>query len=255
MAAIKRRLNYTGRKRIPQSSVVISMLPLKPNDSPRATVSFDLSSMEFPASGLIVLEAYQRSQGMRFELGTIEKPSIPSELRLDDIDPGDSALFRLKIVETEEQNGRILGAANRIRPDSTETPDGRRRLFPVQQLDLAQEAWRVRITPAGPVLQLHFGLPQLITQLQSDPLVQGLVLPIALRYVLQVLADGSANDEGDDLSWRDDWLRYCKEHLHVEADPADLNDEQREEWIDGAVNRFAQSCKFVTNIKMQGIQM
>lgn len=252
MSAIKRRLNFTGRKRIPQSAVAVSMLPLQPNQPPRATASFEVGSMEFPGNSLIVFEAYQRSQGMRFELGTVGDPSIPEEFRLDDIDPGDSVLFRVKIVESDGQTGRILGAANRIRPDSTEAPDGRRRLFPVQQLDLGQETWRVRITPAGPVLQLHFGLPHLLTQIQIDATVQGLILPVALRQVLQVLADGSANDE-EGLSWRDDWIRYCKEHLHLTDDPADLNDEQRDEWVDDGVRRFARSSKFVDHIKLQEV--
>jgi hypothetical protein len=254
MTAIKRRINYTGRKRIPQSAVAVSMLPLLPNEAPRATASFELGPMEFPPSSSIVLEAYQRSQGMRFELGTIEHPAIPQEFQLDEIDPGESVLFRLKVVESDEQTGRILGAVNRIRPDSRATPDGRRRLFPVEQLDLGQEAWRVRITAAGPVLQLHFGLPQMIAQLQSDPLVQGLILPIALRQVLQVLADGSANDEADEESWRDDWLRYCKESLKLEDDPADLNDEQREEWVDDGASRFARSLKLVDKIKKHEVQ-
>jgi hypothetical protein len=192
---------------------------------------------------------------MRFELGTIANPSVPEELRLHEIDPGDSVLFRLQIVENEEKTGRILGAANQIRPDSTETPDGRRRLFPVEQLDLGQEPWRVRITPAGPVLQLHFGLPQLVTQLKTDPLVQGIILPVALREVLQVLADCAANEEEEGVSWRDDWLRYCKEHLRLDDDPADLNEEQREGWVDDGVACFARSSKFVSQIKKHEVEL
>jgi hypothetical protein len=249
MTAIKRRINYTGRKRIPQSAIAVSMLPLQPSSPPRATASFELAALEFPADSLIVFEAYQRSQGMRFELGTVGSSSIPEEFRLDEIDPGDSVLFRLKVVEGTEGSGRILGAANRIRPDSTQAPEGRRRLFPVEQLDLGQETWRVKIDAAGPVLQINFSLPKLVSQLQSDTLIQALILPMALRQVLQELADGSANDEDDDLSWRADWLRYCKEHLKQSDDPADLNDEQREDWVAEGVRKFARSLRFVDRIK------
>ena len=77
-----------------------------------------------------MFEAYQRSQGMRFEIGTIGAPAAPQEFVLEEIDPGDSVLFRVKVVDRDEHPGRILGAANRLRADSTETPDGKRSLFP-----------------------------------------------------------------------------------------------------------------------------
>jgi hypothetical protein len=250
VTAIKRRINFTGRKKIPHSAISVALLPLESSQPLRATASLDIGSLAFPETAAVVFEAYQRSQGMRFELGTVGNTNIPSEFSLDEIDPGDSVLFRLKVVETSDPQGLLLGAANRVRPESTETPDGRRSLFPVDTLDLGPETWRVRVTEAGPRLQLHFRLPQLLTRLEQDPLVQGIILPQALRQVLERLVADPVDDETDEIPWKLDWLRYCSETLHME-DPTDLVDEAREGWVSDAVRKFARTCDFVGRIRRQ----
>jgi hypothetical protein len=253
MTAVKRRINFTGRKRIPHSHVSVSLRPMEAGRPLRATASLDVGSLGFPSNSPVILEAYQRSQGMRFEIGTAGEPDIPPEFSLDEIDPGDSVLFRLKVID-QDGSGLILGAAQRVRPDSTETPDGRRSLFPVDQLDLGSEVWRVRVTEAGPRLQLHFGLPQLLGKLETEPLIQGLVLPQALRQVLTDLVADPADDEGDDSPWKADWVKYCEESLGM-ADPTDLAEDERAGWVDDATRKFARDCDFVERIKKTLIEV
>jgi hypothetical protein len=253
MTAVKRRINFTGRKRIPHTLISVRLRPLEAGKSLQATASFDLGSLGFPPKSPVIFEAYQRSQGMRFEVGTVAEPVVPEQFSLDEIDPGDSVLFRVKVVD-DCGSGLILGAAHRLRPDSSETPDGRRSLFPVDQLDLGSEVWRVRITDAGPRLQLHFRLPQLLSKLETEPLVQGLLLPQALRQVLTDLVADSADDEGDDTSWKSDWLKYCGETLGM-ANPIDLPEDERLGWVDDGVRKFARDCNFVDRIKSSMIEV
>ena len=91
MTSVKRRINFTGRKRIPHTNVSVRLQPLEVGKSLRAKASLDINSLGFPPESLVIFEAYQRSQGMRFDVGTVAAPAIPDEFSLDEIDPGDSA--------------------------------------------------------------------------------------------------------------------------------------------------------------------
>jgi hypothetical protein len=82
-------------------------------------------------------------------------------------------------------------------------------------------------------------------------LIQGILLPQAFRQVLEEIATDSTEDEDDDLPWKQDWLRYCRETLNIEDDPADLGEEARQGWVDDAVRKFSRSCNFVPNIRKQ----
>lgn len=248
MAAVKRRINSTGRRRIAHEHVSVSMLSPGPGGIPRARTTLKLDGMSFPATARIVVEAYHSSTGMRFDCGTIGAPAIPDALLLVDIDPSSSVLFRLKIVDNDIQPGRLLGAADRLRPDSDENPEGRRSLFPIREQELHQEIWRVRIDDAGPVLQLNFKLPNLKARILKDPLVGGVLLPAALRLVLEHIAGEFADDDEEEGSWQSDWMKYCREELKLD-DPDFQDKEDAEAWVNSGVRAFCKSRNFLSEIR------
>lgn len=250
MSSIKRRINSTGRKRIPQERVRVDILAPKPGEPLHATVKLNLDDLEFPSTAFIIFEAWQRSATMRFELGTVDQPMVPDQFALWDLDPAGSVLFRLKIVSSDDESGRILGAADRLRPASDENEDGRKSLFPIDQRDLGSEIWRLEIGDAGPRLQLNYLVPGLVDRVKTDPLVQGLLLPAALRGVLINLAGDTAVDEEGEVTWKGDWLQFCREELRLADDPADLPmGEERDEWINDAVQRFCKIGEFLPRIR------
>ncbi|PSH56316.1 hypothetical protein [Phyllobacterium sophorae] len=206
--------------------------------------------MGFPTTALIVFEAYQRSTAMRFELGTIAEPMVPEQLNLRDLDPSGSVLFRLKLVSGDDNSGRIVGAADRLRPASDENEDGRKSLFPIDLRDLGPEVWKLDIGDAGPRLLLNYSIPGFIDRVRTDPLVQGLLLPAALRGVLTELARDAAIEDDDEVTWKADWLQFCREELRLAEEPSDLTtDEDRENWIADAVQRFCKTGEFVSRIR------
>ncbi len=182
MAAVKRRINSTGRKRVGRQYVTVSMLPAATGAPATAKAELKLDGLEFPATAGLVLEAYQRSAAMRFCCGTFGEPALPDQMVLEDLDPSSPILFRLKVVDRDEKPGRLLGSADRIRPDGDEAPDRRRSLFPIERKELHSEVWKVDFDDAGPILLLNYNIPGLTARIQKDPLVNGLLLPAAVAH-------------------------------------------------------------------------
>jgi hypothetical protein len=248
MAAVKRRINSTGRQRVGHHHVVISMLPPVAGEPAAATAELKLDALGFPASAALVVEAYQRSSAMRFPCGTFGAPALPERMQLDDLDPATPVLFRLKVVDTENRPGMLLGSADRIRPDGDETPDRRRSLFPIERRELHSEVWKVQFDDAGPVLVLNYNIPNLTARIQKDPLVNGLLLPAALRVVLDTLSREPGEDEENEV-WKTQWFRFLREDLsYPDEVPDGGDDEDRESWVDGAVRAFCKRNGFVGRI-------
>jgi hypothetical protein len=254
MSTIRKRINSTGRKRIPRDRVSVTLLPAKPEEPLRAVATVRLDGLGFPESANVVLEAYQRSTAMRMELGTVAQYAVPELVVLGELDPGVVPLFRLKVVDNDGQKGKLLGAAERLRPDSDDTPDGRESLFPVRFLELHDEVWRLQIDAAGPCLLLNCRVPTLKSDIQRNPLIAGILLPAALRGVLEDLARDANEAEDDETAWKSRWLRFCREELGIEDDPGPLTQEEREGWIDDGVRAFCKSAKFMTKIRKQWVE-
>ncbi len=251
MSSAKRRINSTGRQRIKRDALEIRLLDTAIGEPMKAKVRLDLGNHGFPDNAKVVIEAYHRSSGMRFECGTIANCDVPELLVLTEVDRDSSPLFRLKVVGVGTDSGRILGSAERIQPRSEDDGDGKRSLFPIAYRDLQCDTWKVNIEPGDrPRLIVNKRLNGFSHKLQESALLQGLVLPAALRFVLVELckADETGEDE-DDGNWKDEWLDYCSQNLGAPDDPRLLNSEQEKaEWIDEAVRHFAEKCDFVDRI-------
>lgn len=251
MSGAKRRINSTGRQRINRDKIEIRLLDSSPGDPLRAAVKIDLESANLPSDAQVVLDAYHRSSGMRFDLGTVGGLKIPDFLTLDEVDRSGSPLFRLKVLDGEEDQGRILASAERIQPKSEEDQQDRRSLFPISYRDLRSDTWKVEIEQGDrPRLIINTRLTGFSYKLSESPMLQGLILPAALRFVLQELSKASETGEDEDEgSWKDEWLIYCKEQLGAPDDPRSLTDEsERADWIDDALLRFGENCDFVGRI-------
>ena len=251
MATAKRRINSTGRKRIRRELVEIRLEPPRPLEPLVATASVKIDELGFPPDAAVVLESYQRSSGMRFDCGTVGKIAIPDRMLLTDIDASGSVLFRLKVIDGATGSGRILGAADRIRPGGDDDIEGRRSLFPIKERDLGPEVWRVDVDDAGPVLALNYLVPGFKHRILDSDLLKSVILPAALRVVLERLAADPDVDEGDDEDWRSLWLRYLRETFGIEDDVAELDQEEKDDWVNNAVKVFCETHGFVGKIRAE----
>lgn len=248
MISVQRRLNSTGRKRIKRDCIVIQLSPPLDNFSfPSAIAEIDLKDLGLDPLARVVLEAYFRSSSMRFPCGTVGELRIASRLVLTEIDRGGAIQFRLLVIAADG-SGRILASAEGIKPQqNSDTPD-RQPLLPLRETDIGEELWRVDLDDRnGPWLVLNSRVPGLASRLRSEPLVQGLILPQALREVLRHLP--SEREDEDDHDWVDDWRKFL-EHLGVPTEPDDASDEEAlSQWVDDAVDRFCRVRGFAENLR------
>lgn len=252
MSSAKRRINSTGRRRIGRECIEISMLECPPDEPLKAKVCLKLQKQGFPGGASVAIEAYHRSSGMRFDCGTIEALSIPDVLVLSEVDKSGSVLFRLKVIDNDTEPGKLLGSAERLKPKSEEDSEGRRSIFPILYRDLTHDVWKVEIEQGdGPKLIINKRMPSFAHKLHESPMMQGLLLPAALRFVLQELVSLSETGESEEEpGWKEDWLEYCCSELGADDDPRELIDEiSKKNWIDDVVMRFCENLSFVEKIR------
>jgi hypothetical protein len=90
-----------------------------------------------------------------------------------------------------------------LRPVHDHGGSDRQPLLPLRETDLGDQLWKIDLDyRTGPTLLINGMIPGLASKLRDRTLVQGLVLPQALRMVLLEL--GREVDEDDDV-WRKDW--------------------------------------------------
>jgi len=209
-----------------------------------------LDGLDVPGNARVGIEAYYRTSSMRFECGTVDSLSVPERMVLSDIDKGGAVRFRVLIVAADG-SGRILAAADGLRPSTPGNGADRQPLLPMRETDIGNELWKIEVDyRTGPVLLVNNRVSGLAAQIRAAPLLQGLILPHAFRAVLQNLNPTGESDD-DDL-WGDNWRRFLAElGLAIEAD--DPNDQDSvEEWVESAVRAFSDLKKFAERVKLFG---
>lgn len=248
MVSMQRRLNSTGRKRITRDRIAIELFPstdlIKP---PFITATVRLDGIDLDEDARVALEAYFRSSSMRFACGTVNDMIVPAKMELSEIDRGGAVQFRVLVISTKDP-GRILAAADGIRPrQNSESPD-RQPLLRLREADLGDQLWRVDLHDRnGPWLVINSRVPTLASQLRSSAMIQGLILPHAMRIVLGSLPmEGS--EEGDE-DWGNDWRKFLSS-MDISAEPDEPgDDESKLEWIEEAVSRFCEIKRFATVVR------
>ena len=251
MSSAKRRINSTGRKRIGRGRIEINLLEYEADEPLKARALLNLQGQGFPGNASVAIEAYHRSSGMRFDCGTVDALNIPDPLILSEIDRSGSVLFRLKVVDSDVEQGRLLGSAERIKPKDEGDSEGRRSIFPVYWRNIGDDVWKVEIEHGdSPALIINYRMSALSSFLFSSPIVLGILLPAALRFVLQELVSSSDTGESEnEAGWKEEWFEYCRNELSLREDPRNFIDESRKrDWIDDAVKKFCKKKSFVDKI-------
>jgi hypothetical protein len=251
MASVQRRFNSTGRIRIPRSKVQVKLQePLDVGEFPMAFAKIDLSELDLPETATVEIEAYFRSSSMRFPCGTVGSISIPPAMELSEIDRGGAVRFRLLVIDAD-QSGRIVAAADGLRPARERDSPDRQSLLPLRETDLGDQLWKVDVDyRTGPTLLINGSIPGLASRLREQPLLQGLVFPHALRMILAELGRGRGEEEDD--VWRKDWRTFLHA-LDVPIEPDEPDDpDSFEDWIEQAVDVFSAQKNFAHRAKLDG---
>ncbi len=231
-----RRFNYTGRRKIPRSRVRIRVEEV--DTRRRFDAKLHLDGLELPQEAALYVEAYYRAAYRRFGFGTVGAVQVPPMRWLDGI-PVRKPLFRVKVVLAEDGIARILAAADRIVPeDSDSDEDARQSLLPVEYEELGDRIWALDLDHEWPRLRLNKRFEGIREAARSSPEFLSLVYPEVFRAILErALKEGRFDPDCDDDDWGTLWLRFACQELGRPHPPED-SEEERAEWIEGAVNQF-----------------
>lgn len=245
-----RRLNYTKRKRLTLDQVRIALSPAG-QGRPR-TFSADLNLPSgLPGDARIFVEAYRSSPAarMRFDFGTVAalQPPAAEHCRLtefdDDLPP---PLFRVKITDTNDQPGRLVADAQRLRPlDPDEQPDRQRGILYTQWRDNDGPVWELDILDdrRGPVLYIdQTADPDRV--LPSTLQFKAFVYPEIIRRILTEVLDDQDSSE-DPEGWQRAWLNFPRQRFgFMVPAPTDNDDDLKKGWVDDAVRWCSRTSGF-----------
>ncbi len=247
---MKRRINFSGRKKIQAEDIRIRLSEAPSDLSPSFSAEVKLPA-GLPTDARVYVEPYHRSSSMRFDFGTVGAPHTPADLQLTDIDRSSGVLFRVKVVDESASVGKIIAAASRIRPVKPGDEQGKKALLPLVSKDLGEEIWRLQMEGAAPELQINNRIPGFRDRLMSDVLLQGAVFPQALAAVLTKLLGTGEYD--DDEQWVQDWKAFAATLYGKELpdDLAEEDDGQLALMVEEVVTRFCQMYAFATNARKE----
>lgn len=242
-----KRLNFTGRKRIPRNKINITVHDGQPRTF---DATIDLHDFSFLPNAAVYLEATCAGSNIvkRFDFGEVRHIRPPENRELTDLE-GQNVFFTLKVVDRSEKFGRILGLAERIHPQKTDPQpvDGQRGILPVEPFDLGQQLWRLDFRQDYVVLLVNRSVPGLTDRMRSDPLLYSSVYPQVVRQVLNVALSENVDVDEEEDRWAVLWLRFGMQ-LHpdqAKPPPPDAPREDWEDWVEKVVEAFCDNHKLM----------
>jgi len=244
---MKRRLNFTGRKRIPREDISIVLTKDAQGNAKSFNAKIDLDSLNLPPDMAVYIEAYRRYELKRFAFGTVGNIQNPPDTLLSDLSNTENLKFRVLVVD-KSVNGKILAHADRI---TTPSDLDKRGILPVEFRDLGQQVWCVEFKGEGdaPVLVINKKIPNIQNIAKSDPQFIMNVYPSAFREVLihMIFIDGEDNVNEPETEWHRDWLDFSRTLL-AEGFPESYklakrdNPEIKNDWLDWVDAVVAEFC-------------
>jgi hypothetical protein len=237
-----KRVNFTGRKRIPRDYVEIEVV----DGTPRMfNATINVRDLGFFDAAAVVVEATCASSPnvMRFDFGTVEETCAPLDRRLHELS-GENIIFGVKVIDQTERFGRILGLAENVRPIRTgqQTAAGRRGILPVERVPLGDELWKLDFKTQDVFLLVNDEIPDLADRIRYDAAVYSLIYPEVIRRILYHAIDEGVDVLEDEDRWPFLWLKFGRGLHSTHADPPAAEDprEEKEEWIEDIVGNFCR---------------
>lgn len=240
---MKRRFNYTGRKKIERKRISITLVRQN-----RVIVSFNLKKLNLddlnlPDDAKVYVEAYYRTELKRFDFGTVGNIVHPPSTDLTGLAYPENLKFRILIVDPSDR--KILAHADGILPEESPLE---RAILPVEFKDLGNEIWRIEYEgdEGAPILCINRKIPNVQNIAKQDPQFVIYVYPAVIREILthMVFVDEVTSTTDPAIDWHAHWLKFCNklgvtppEVLNHNDDNFDAEDALR--WIDDVVTAFS----------------
>jgi len=235
---MKRRLNFTGRRRIPQKNVSVCLIKDKQGNVVSFNATIDLNGLGFPSDAKVYVDAYRRYELRRFEFGTVGNISPPSDTSLMGLTSPENMRFRILVVDESGTHGKILGLAE-VTP---EAPKDIKPILDVEFRDIEQRIWKIEFIgdEGSPRLVINKKIPNAENMARYDPRFVMDVYPAVLKEILtyMMFIEGIDSIQDPSVDWHKNWLEFAKT-MHPENMPTEIykpgenNDPGiRKEWLD-----------------------
>jgi hypothetical protein len=247
-------LFFTGRKEIANSDVQIRLRETG-GDATRFRARIELSRYSLVGDAVVIVEAYHNTYLQRFQVGTVGALETDRDYELKGLEVGDRPLFRVKVIGSNANAGRLLAAIDKINALTDDDAGGMGSLLPLiakSREEMGDEFWRVNFTSADepePELWINREVNGLYAALQNqDPKLTALIMPEILRRILCGLVENG-------VPWTEEgrlgqWLTFAKQFYPEEYEEWDEEDEddeaskeaarrKRRDWVNEVVKSFA----------------
>ncbi len=245
-----RRMNYTGRKKIPTECVRFHVNDQEPL---HFDAELQLQELGFPAEARVFVDVRQGASTTtrRFDFGTFARMVTPPDRSLPGFDPS-SLQFEVKVVESAGgQAGKLLGISCAVRPRQPGDPQDASilPLLPVRLVDLEAQVWSLAFDRERPHLLLNKQVPGIHGLAKTNGMFFSLVYPAVVRAILTrivIVEDVTEPADEDFETWTSLWLRWAIGR-HPDQEPARGDPQERFDWVEDVVAAF---CKERVAIKL-----
>ncbi len=244
---MKKRINSTQRKKITRDRIQITV-----REDASFDLKLDLREMKFPRDARIIVEATcaGNAEVKRFDdigiLKDFRGGIVTCENTLSPF-RANNFTFTIKIVDVQEEIGKILGFAK-----ISASKKGGASLIALEVSDqLDHIPWQLDLDGDLPVLLVNEKYLGLARHLESDPVLQALILPGVFREVI-LNAIEEQDPEDDEQVWNH-LLRLAAE-IHPEKLPLpeDEDEEEQKQWVKDVVNAFCGKNHFLEVFQKSG---
>ena len=208
---MKRRFNYTGRKRIPREKAPVSVEKDRHGLIKSFTATFDLGELGLPLDAEIFIEIYHSTERQRYPYGTVGNIRPPDNTSLSGLGYKGNLKYRVLVVDN---GGKLLAAGFRLKLD----PAAKKGLLNVYYEDLGKRIWKLEYGEenGAPELYLNNKISPDIRAIALTPEFIFHIYPAVLRDILIHIIfvdrpeDWNLEDwNEDDSEWQKKWLGFA----------------------------------------------
>ncbi|MDY6801168.1 MAG: hypothetical protein SVU94_08090 [Bacteroidota bacterium] len=248
-----RKFNYTNRKKIDRSSVHIKVS--KVNKIKTFEVQLDISNMKLPDHAKVYIEAYYKTNFMRFYFGTVSNIVHPKSTELTNFNGTDVVFFRIKVVDESNINGRILAMLSGLQARENEQENENRKSILVvnYNADLGQRLFHLEFNEIDlfPILEINKKLENQKELVRSDIFITTIYPSIIKEIANEIIYDTDEWEEEDD-NWQGYWLKYFNSVLGLNTPRPNNNDDDmiKKQWVEDITDAFCQKYKVIPKFSL-----
>jgi hypothetical protein len=251
------RLKLLNRQKIAQSDIKIALETT--GKAKRFTAELNLSGYRLPPDARIFVDARQLMETIRFDFGTVGKPSVRVARDISRL-YGERVTFEVNVITPS--GARKLASAEAIRPvnDLTGAP-GSVPLLPVDSSrDLDGLVWCIEYVEIfggrtdAPVLCIDPSAANgAASTFLQDNAARALIFPAALREVLhRILVTDEHPFEQRSEEWPDCWLRFAAKLTSDDVPSAEAPKDDKLRFADQASKAFSRQHMLLSSFISEG---